>query len=257
MSWSLSTFICSAAALAGALAPAEALAAAAEDYRRFCAACHGESGDGNGPISRFLDPRPRDFFAGVFKFRSTASGALPTDEDLSRVIDDGLPGTAMTGWRSVLPAPRRKALVEFLKTLSPRFASEAAPEPLSLGEPAGSPDPAQGRAAWERLGCAHCHGDDGRGSGPAAGELKDDQGRLSRPPDLTAEGKLRARDEREVVRALLTGLDGTPMPSYDGAVTDRNEAWALARWLASVKRPSPAWRKFLFEEALTFEEKKP
>src|SRR3984893_10120570 len=52
------------------------------DYRRYCVGCHGELGDGNGENFPWLDPKPRDFTLGVFKWRSTPTGTLPTDEDL-------------------------------------------------------------------------------------------------------------------------------------------------------------------------------
>ena len=52
-------------------------------------------GDGEGPAAKFLDPRPRDFTLGTFKFRTTQSGELPTNEDLFRTVSRGLPGTAM------------------------------------------------------------------------------------------------------------------------------------------------------------------
>ncbi|MFQ5772303.1 MAG: c-type cytochrome, partial [bacterium] len=57
----------------------EALAAfrGQQVYNRACVACHGKSGDGNGPAAKYLDPRPRDFTAGTYKFRSTPSGELP------------------------------------------------------------------------------------------------------------------------------------------------------------------------------------
>ncbi|MGH7318661.1 MAG: cbb3-type cytochrome c oxidase subunit II, partial [Candidatus Rokuibacteriota bacterium] len=55
-----------------------------EVYERRCVGCHGQNGDGNGPVATFLDPRPRDFRLGAFKFRTTPSGSLPTDGDLYR-----------------------------------------------------------------------------------------------------------------------------------------------------------------------------
>ncbi len=51
-------------------------------YEVNCAACHGVESDGNGPAARMFVTRPRDFRSGIFKFRSTPSGSLPTDEDL-------------------------------------------------------------------------------------------------------------------------------------------------------------------------------
>ena len=40
-------------------------------YREHCVHCHGISGDGSGPTSAFLNPYPRDFRLGKFKYKST------------------------------------------------------------------------------------------------------------------------------------------------------------------------------------------
>ncbi|MBI2468732.1 MAG: c-type cytochrome, partial [Candidatus Rokubacteria bacterium] len=81
-------------------------------YEAKCALCHGASGKGDGPAAERLLPRPRDFTAGKYKIRTTASGQLPTDDDLARVIRDGMPGTSMPAWGSVIKdAKEMQALV--------------------------------------------------------------------------------------------------------------------------------------------------
>ena len=52
-------------------------------------------GDGAGPAAAVLDPYPRDFRNGLFKYTSTAGGAKPLREDLLRTLQQGIPGTAM------------------------------------------------------------------------------------------------------------------------------------------------------------------
>jgi hypothetical protein len=47
-------------------------------------------------------PRPRDFSSGKFKYKSTAAGEPPTDEDLLRTIRDGLPASAMPYFAGLL-----------------------------------------------------------------------------------------------------------------------------------------------------------
>ena len=71
-------------------------------YFQRCSFCHGLLGDGEGPAAKYLDPRPRDFTLGTFKFRTTESGELPTNEDLFRTISRGLQGTAMQAFDSEL-----------------------------------------------------------------------------------------------------------------------------------------------------------
>src|SRR5262249_45893352 len=70
-------------------------------YERKCLLCHGEKGDGKGPGAEHLLPKPRDFTRGLFKVRSTAN-KTPTDQDLLRIVTDGMPGTSMPAWE-VLP----------------------------------------------------------------------------------------------------------------------------------------------------------
>ena len=64
----------------------EMLAKGKTIYFKRCSFCHGLIGDGNGPAADFMDPRPRDFTIGTFKFRTTASCELPTDEDLFKTL---------------------------------------------------------------------------------------------------------------------------------------------------------------------------
>ena len=67
-------------------------AAGKQDYRRYCIGCHGPAGDGNGENAQWIDPKPRDFTAAVFKCRSTPTGTLadrrrPLSLGLARVRD--------------------------------------------------------------------------------------------------------------------------------------------------------------------------
>jgi mono/diheme cytochrome c family protein len=94
-------------------------------YRRHCAHCHGISGDGQGPTAAILNPYPRDYRRGLFKFKSTYTAAQPTDEDLKRIIDNGIPGTAMPSFK-LLPPDEVDALVEYVKYLSMRGQVETA-----------------------------------------------------------------------------------------------------------------------------------
>ena len=94
-------------------------------YRKHCVHCHGVTGDGRGPTARFLNPYPRDYRQGTYKFKSTLNPAQPTDEDLQRVLLNGVPGTAMPSF-SLLPGSEVEALVEYVKYLSIRGQMETA-----------------------------------------------------------------------------------------------------------------------------------
>ncbi len=107
-------------------------------YREHCAQCHGISGDGAGPTAAFLNPYPRDFRLGKFKFKSTPLGQPPTDQDLDEIIRNGIPGTAMPSFR-LLDSSEVEALVQYVKYLTIRGQFErrliAAIGEMEPGEP--------------------------------------------------------------------------------------------------------------------------
>ncbi|MEM9365718.1 MAG: cytochrome c [Planctomycetota bacterium] len=88
-------------------------------YREHCVICHGVGGDGAGPASRFQSPYPRDFRAGLFKWKSTPRSEKPTREDLHRVLQNGLPGSPMPSFSTVAPEDR-EALVDYVIYLAVR-----------------------------------------------------------------------------------------------------------------------------------------
>jgi mono/diheme cytochrome c family protein len=96
-------------------------------YRRHCVHCHGISGDGRGPTASILNPYPRDYRPGVFKFKSTYTAAEPTHDDLVKTVHQGIPGTAMPSF-ALLPPDEIEALVEYVKYLSLRGQMETALE---------------------------------------------------------------------------------------------------------------------------------
>lgn len=210
-------------------------------YDANCAACHGAKGDGLGTLAEYCSPRPRDFVKGVYKFRSTTSGNVPVDEDLLRTIDVGIPGTAMPAWKSLLPETDRQAVLAYVKGLSARFASEH-PVAIAIAEPPVSTVEAvtAGRDVYAKMGCAACHGDGGRGDGPAAPTLKDEAGFPIRPFDFTRAGRMRGGDApKDVYRTFTTGIDGTPMPSFASNLSEE-QRWQLVHYIRSLGKDRPA-----------------
>jgi mono/diheme cytochrome c family protein len=205
-------------------------------YEKYCAQCHGTAGDGQGHAAPRVLPRPRDFTTGKYKFRTTPSGKLPTDDDLRRVIEKGLPYTTMPGWPD-LDAGEVRDVIFHLKTFSADFANpDKHGEPIDIPAPPapGSESLAHGRQVYEAQGCAACHGDVGRGDGASAPTLTDDWGDPIRPADLTARWTFRGGPTpQDIFRTFSTGLNGTPMPSYADslAVEDR---WDLVHYINSL-----------------------
>ena len=213
-------------------------------YAENCVQCHGAAGDGNGYGAPFLVPQPRDLTMGAYKFRTTASGALPMDEDLFRIISRGANGTGMPPWSYLLTADERWALVDYVKTFSPRFASGSAPVPISLpARPASARDAGRGKALYAEMQCAKCHGEEGRGDGPSALTLVDGKGRHINSRDFTNPGSFRTGwTEAEIVRTFETGLNGTPMPTYTGAMSAQ-ENYDLAAYVMSLAGPGSGDQK--------------
>ena len=210
-------------------------ASGAQLYAKYCAQCHGDKGDGRGIATGVLRPAPRDFTSGKYQVRSTPTGGLPTDDDLRRVIREGVPGTAMPAFQD-LSDDQVDQLVAVIKGFSRRFASGQAAEPLELSADPGFQEgrEAEARKVYEQIGCAGCHGKEGRGDGPSAPTLRDDWGQWVRAADLTRPWTFNGGATREdIFRSLSTGLNGTPMAGFQSALSDE-QRWMLVDFIQSL-----------------------
>lgn len=222
-------------------------------YLEKCAQCHGETGDGNGVAKRFFRPQPRDFTAGIFKFRSTPSGDLPTDEDLKRSIRDGMAYTGMPGWPR-LSEKDITNLMYYLKTFNDYFSGPygvvepiAIPKPPSFSEESAE----RGRQVYIDNQCFDCHGNQGRGDGKSAPTLKDHWGEPIRAADLTKRWTFRnGKTRQDIYRTFTTGLDGSPMPSY--AIEPENQ-WALVDYVYSLSRDEPNYAAMVIAHAVEYD----
>lgn len=216
------------------------------DYRRYCISCHGELGDGNGEVAQWLDPpmwpKPRDFQLGIFKCRSTPTGTLPTDEDLFDAIGRGFDRSAMPIW-NVFTKEERVDLVAFVKHFSPRFVNEKPGTPIQIPpEPEITAERIKaGREVFGRVQCWKCHGVEGKANGPSASTLQDDLGRPIAAFNFTDGSRPKCGNtDRDIYRIFMTGLDGTPMPSFADNIKP-DEAWDLVFYLRTFMRgPSKA-----------------
>jgi len=216
-------------------------------FERSCQWCHGLQGNGKGPAAFFLGaysaPRPRDFTVGNYKLRSTPSDEFPTDQDLFRTITRGIPG-AMPPFAS-LSIEDRYAVIDFIKSLSSMAFEEA--QVIEIKEPSFPASPtsiAKGQRLFFDFQCHTCHGESGRGDGNIAleGQLKDSTDLPILPTDLTNRHAFKnGATRRDIVRSLLTGIVGTPMPSFDGQFENgQADAWHLADFILALS-PSPLY----------------
>jgi len=88
-------------------------------YMTHCVHCHGVAGDGNGPTAHFLNPRPRDYRQGTFKFKSTKRAVKPSHADLLRILEQGIPGTYMPSF-VLLGEEKLGLIIDYVRWLSIR-----------------------------------------------------------------------------------------------------------------------------------------
>ncbi len=210
-------------------------------YKERCAYCHGAEGKGDGPPNTMLSVPARDFTTGVYKIRSTESGSIPTDGDLVRSISQGLPGTSMPAFKGIISDDEIAAVTTYIKSLSPRFAREkpkAVPVPRRTSYPESGVQ--KGKKVFEKLECAGCHGTDGAGRNALVTEFVDHRGRVTAAANLKEPWSFRGGSSvSDIYLRLRTGLDGTQMASYAGAVSDQ-ELYDLAQYVSSLRR-KPTW----------------
>ena len=206
-------------------------------YRRYCVGCHGPDGNGEGENAPYLDPKPRDFTLGTFKCRSTPTGSIPLDEDLFRTIGRGVDTTAMPSWRPLLDQ-QRADLVAYIKTFSPRFRDEKPDNPVGIPPetPATAESVKRGETLFqETLKCWQCHGTTGAGDGPSASTLRDNKDNPIKPYNFRVGTRFKCGDsDEDIYRIFMTGLDGTPMPSFIDYLKP-DQAWDLVHYLRTLQ----------------------
>ena len=225
------------------------LALGRDVYTQQCAGCHGTTGDGKGPAAVHLNPPPRDYRNGVFKFTSTPRGSKPRRDDLRRILTYGAKGTSMPAFR-FMPEIEREAVIDYVQTLAARgeleinLVREATDElteeedfdPATVAEyvtdidrawaraeeelvrpvtvnPAKTPETVRdGAVAFAEMYCVKCHNRDAAGS-KSADVGQDIWGRTAYPANL-AMGMLHGgRRPEDIYRRIYSGINGTPMPA--------------------------------------------
>lgn len=205
-------------------------------YGRYCVGCHGPDGDGLGENAMWIDPKPRDFTTAVFKCRSTVSGNLPTDQDLFNAVTRGFVTTNMPPWVALTPQ-NRVDLIAYVKTFSRRWQLQTAATPITI-----PPEPAptiegilRGRQLFQHLECWKCHGPAGHGDGPSASTLTDSKDNPIRPYNFSTGTRFKCGvTNQDLYRIFMTGLDGTPMPSFADNLKPE-EAWDLVHFLRTLQ----------------------
>jgi mono/diheme cytochrome c family protein len=172
-----------------------------------CARCHGMDGlgDGLGAESPNFGALPRNLVEGHYRFISTDNG-IASDEDLYRVLSDGLPASGMPAF-STLSEPQLASLVGVLKG----FWKNRPPagNAIKVGDvPAITQQMRdQGKGLFKTF-CANCHGEQGRGDGPDSKTILDWKGIPVSPANLS-KGMLKSgRDPKQIYLRIASGIPG-------------------------------------------------
>jgi mono/diheme cytochrome c family protein len=148
-----------------------------------------------------------------------------------RIIKEGIPRSGMPSHEDVTKK-EREDVVEYLKTLSPRWEEEDPCEMITVKKPAwvGSADSVmKGEKIYKDMKCWECHGNEGRGDGTKANDLKDDWGDKILPFNFTTGTLKRGSSPENVYLTFTTGLDGTGMPSYEDSLNEEDR-WHLVSY---------------------------
>jgi mono/diheme cytochrome c family protein len=238
-------------------------------FERYCQACHGATGDGAGQAALYLNPRPRDYRRGIFKFTSTPYGYKPRREDLVRTVTRGIAGTSMPSFAR-LPKRELDAVVDYVLALTHRgeleqlLAAQAEAEgeldsetaqsladniiaqwregEENLVEPATrmprmtAESIAQGAEIFQKRECFKCHGRNGRGG--LAGGIEvglDAWGQKTAAADLTSGMLHGGQHPLDVYRRIYAGINGTPMPAFKDALAGQpDDVWHLTHYVLDL-----------------------
>lgn len=214
-------------------------------YIKRCDWCHGEYGDGAGPASDRLNPPPRDFTSGNYKIKTSNFGEIiPNDDDIFRMIRDGMPGTAMPGWGDLLSDEDIRDLVAYVKTFAGFDQPPSAQVDFGTQIPSSPESIAQGKKLFEQGDrCVECHGANAKGN--AAKRIMGDYGERTWPRNLTKPWTFRGGSApKDIFTRITTGIAGTVMPSFANPKSRKSltieERWHIANYVASLAKTDKA-----------------
>lgn len=205
-----------------------------------CAPCHGQRGRGDGEWAKGVPDMPRNFRMGIFKFRTTPMGFLPTHADLVRTVRSGVSGTMMPAFTQMADADVQ-AVIAYLKQFSKRWddaKNYTTPVPIPdtpewfQSHQERSAHAAKGASIFQQT-CAACHGTAGKGDGPGAKGLMDVWGHAIVPADLSKPHHKSGGRPADLFRTISLGLDGTPMAGFRG-VLQPEQIWDLVAYIGHL-----------------------
>ncbi len=178
-------------------------------YRRYCSACHGKTGIGNGPGAQISGIPPSDL-------TNKAYMSLFSDEELMERLkygEDGFPYIQMSGIARKASTQTIWNIVDYVRTLAvdkgplkgytPKEREERFKDPLNRG------------LVYYLRYCSPCHGKEGDGKGWAARTL---EGTPVAHNDPAIMSKFTRQDIYKHVKGMRKKKDRT-MPVFAKAIT--------------------------------------
>jgi cbb3-type cytochrome c oxidase subunit III len=177
-------------------------------YAENCAACHGANGSGT-VIAPALD--------------SADLRAQPTDE-LVALVNNGVPGTLMAGWSSLLTAEDISRVVGLIYRWPEMLAAGVEFPEVALASIPSTPEMiAEGEALFH-IACKSCHGTNAFGT--AMAPALNNQIFLSETPDAA------------IYQIIAGGVSQTLMPAWGNRLSDY-DIQTLVAYLRSLEATAP------------------
>ncbi len=203
-------------------------ATAEETYKGLCARCHGEKGDGKGPIYLYIDPAPRDLTKAAFMT------SKPEDRFLAS-LKNGVAGTSMPPWERVLTDDQRKAVLDFVFANFVKEPRRVQTHNLPDSDPI--PYSAESVAHGEQIflaRCTGCHGRKADGKGPNSLDIS------PRPRNLRNRAFVMTVSDHRLYDSILYGVQGTAMPPWIDYGLTQNDVGDIINFIHSLNKTSDA-----------------
>ena len=219
--------------------PSGSMSAGKELYDDYCATCHGINGKGDGPSAAEMKTKPTDFTSGMYEFKSTPYGTLPTKEDIVSTLKLGVRTTAMIP-QLQLNEEQMYEVAVYVLSFAPK--SQITGKPIKI-----PPEPeltAKNISNGEKLfdvNCVSCHGKDLKGDGPNSQKLVNYKGKPILPANLTVIPLKRGNSPEWIYKIISTGIESTPMISYYGIIKPE-EIWDVVHYIDSIPKENLAKR---------------
>jgi cbb3-type cytochrome c oxidase subunit III len=186
----------------------ETIASALPIYAANCVGCHGAQAEGTAIAPALNDPAVRE----------------KSDDELNRIITNGVPATLMAGWNQALLPEQITDLVGLIRYWE-EIPAGSLPEPEL---PSIASTDAEVIAAGGQLfdiACSHCHGVDGQGTRIA--------------PALNVQSLLTNTSDQALKAIIANGVPNTRMPAWGGRLSDE-ELNSLVSFLRAWEPTAPA-----------------